>query len=52
MEIAYQNKWCRIVYKGTLIVLQSKTGKYNDQYFTSTRQCKGLHRCKVILNSK
>ena len=40
MEIAYQNKWCRIIYKGTLIVLQSKSNKYNDQYFTSLEQAK------------
>lgn len=35
VEVVYQNKWCRIVYKGTLIVLQSKDGKGNDQYFTT-----------------
>lgn len=39
-EIAYQNKWCKIVYKGTLIVLQSKQGKYNDQYFNSVDEAK------------
>ena len=33
--IAFQNKWCKIVYRGTLIVLVSKQGKYEDQYFTS-----------------
>lgn len=40
MEIAYQNKWCRIIYKGTLVVLQSKSDKYNDQYFTTLEQAK------------
>jgi hypothetical protein len=40
MEIVYQNKWCKIVYRGTLIVLQSKSGKYNDQYFTTLEQAK------------
>jgi hypothetical protein len=40
MEIAFENKWCKIVYKGTLIVLQSKNGKYNDQYFTTLEQAK------------
>jgi hypothetical protein len=40
MEIAYQNKWCKIIYKGTLIVLQSKSGKYNDQYFNSVDEAK------------
>ena len=39
-DIIYQNKWCKIVFKGTLIVLQSKNGKYNDQYFTSIEQAK------------
>jgi len=40
MEIAYENKWCRIIYKGTLVVLQSKSDKYNDQYFTTLEQAK------------
>jgi hypothetical protein len=39
-EIAYQNKWCKIVYRGTLIVLISKSGKYNDQYFNSVDEAK------------
>lgn len=39
-EIAYQNKYCKIVYKGTLIVLISKGGKYNDQYFNSVNEAK------------
>ena len=39
-DIIYQNKWCKIIFKGTLIVLQSKSGKYNDQYFTSIEQAK------------
>lgn len=34
-NIAYQNKWCRIVCVSTYYVLQSKTGKYNDQYFNT-----------------
>lgn len=38
--IAYQNKWCKIVYRGTLIVLVSKSGKYEDQYFTSLDSAK------------
>ena len=36
METIYENKWCRIVSKGTIYVLQSKKGKYNDQYFTTS----------------
>jgi hypothetical protein len=40
IEIAYQNQWCRIIYKDTLVVLQSKIGKYNDQYFTSVAEAK------------
>ncbi len=39
-EIVYQNKWCKIVYRGTLIVLVSKQDKYNDQYFTTVEQAK------------
>jgi len=39
-DIIYQNKFCRIIFKGTLIVLQSKGGKYNDQYFLSIEQAK------------
>lgn len=30
----YENKWCKIVIRGTNVVLMSKDGKYNDQYFT------------------
>lgn len=40
MEVLYENKWCRIIYKGTLIVLQSKSDKYNDVYFTSIDKAK------------
>lgn len=40
MEIAYENKWCRIIYKDTLVVLQSKSDKYSDQYFTTLEQAK------------
>jgi hypothetical protein len=32
-NIEYQNAFCRIVSRGTIYVLQSKSGKYNDQYF-------------------
>ena len=39
-EIIYQNKWCKIVYRGTLIVLVSKKDIYNDQYFTTIEQAK------------
>ena len=39
-EIIFQNKWCKIVYRGTLIVLVSKHDKYNDQYFNSLAEAK------------
>lgn len=39
-EIVYQNKWCKIVYRGTLVVLISKSGKYNDQYFNTVAKAK------------
>jgi len=39
-NIIYQNKWCKIIFRGTLIVLVSKSNKYNDQYFTSVEQAK------------
>ena len=39
-EIVYQNKWCKIVYRGTLVVLVSKSGKYNDQYFNTIQDAK------------
>lgn len=39
-EIVYQNKWCKIVYRGTLVVLVSKSGKYNDQYFNTVVEAK------------
>lgn len=39
-EIIFQNKWCKIVYRGTLIVLVSKQDKYNDQYFNSLAEAK------------
>ena len=35
MTTVYQNKWCKIVASGTYYILQSKSGKYNDQYFTT-----------------
>ena len=34
-NVIYQNKWCKIVSIGTYYVLQSKSGKYNDQYFST-----------------
>ncbi len=40
MTIVYQNKWCKLGYIGTLVVLKSKSGKYNDQYFTTIDQAK------------
>ena len=40
MEIVYENKWCKIGYRGTLIVLQSKSNKYNDMYFNSINEAK------------
>lgn len=33
MTIVYQNKYCKIVSNVGYYILQSKTGKYNDQYF-------------------
>lgn len=39
-DIIYQNKFCRIIFKGTLIVLQSKSGKFEDQYFNSLAEAK------------
>lgn len=38
MNIIYQNAWCKIAVKGTIYVLISKDGKYNDQYFTSAEK--------------
>jgi hypothetical protein len=35
METIYQNAWCKILLKGTIYVLHSKSDKYNDQYFTT-----------------
>ena len=35
LMIVFQNKWCRITSSDTNYVLQSKTGKYADKYFTS-----------------
>lgn len=37
-NVIYQNKWCRIVLKGTIYVLQSKAKRYNDQYFLTKEQ--------------
>jgi hypothetical protein len=38
MSVIYQNKWCKIVSKGTIYILKSKAGKYNDQYFQTAEQ--------------
>ena len=38
MDTIYENKWCRVGYKGTLIVLQSKSNKYVDQYFNTLEE--------------
>ena len=35
MTTIYQNKFCKIVSKETFYILQSKSNKYNDQYFTT-----------------
>ena len=35
--ILYKNKWCRIISKGTIYLLQGyPIGKYNDQYFQTS----------------
>ena len=34
--IIYENKWCKIVARSTYYVMISKSGKYNDQYFTTS----------------
>ena len=39
-QTAYQNKWCRILEVGTIYILRSKSGKYNDQYFTTLESAK------------
>ena len=38
-EIIYQNKWCKLVSKGTIYILKSKSGKYNDRYFLTLDDC-------------
>ena len=35
METIFENKFCKLVFKGTLVVLKSKGKKYNDMYFNS-----------------
>ena len=35
MNTIFENKFCKLVFKGTLIVLISKGNKYNDMYFNS-----------------
>lgn len=37
-DVLYENKWCRIISKDTFYVLQSKSNKYNDQYFQTADQ--------------
>jgi hypothetical protein len=39
-EIIYQNNWCKIIYRGTLIVLKSKLDKHYEQYFNSIDEAK------------
>lgn len=34
-NIIFQNKFCKLYFKETLIVLSSKKGIYNDIYFIS-----------------
>lgn len=42
----YENNWCRIVSVSTYYILQSKSGKYNDQYFlTFTAAKKAIGLC-------
>ena len=38
METLFQNKFCKIVRKGTYYILMSKSGKYNDQYFLTSEE--------------
>ncbi len=38
MSTIYENKWCKIVSKGTIYILKSKHGKYKDQYFQTLDQ--------------
>jgi hypothetical protein len=35
MKLIYQNAWCRIINKGGYYILQSKSAKYNNQYFSN-----------------
>jgi hypothetical protein len=34
-NIIFQNKYCKLYFKDTLIILSSKKDFYNDVYFTS-----------------
>lgn len=37
----YENEWCKIVVgSGGYYILKSKSGKYNDQYFTTLEAAK------------
>ena len=39
-NVIYQNKYCKLIFRGTLIVLVSKKHMYNDQYFNSIDEAK------------
>ena len=34
-EIIYENKYFKLVFRGTLVVQVSKNGMYNDKYYLS-----------------
>lgn len=38
METLFENKWCKIVSKGTIYVVKSKANKYNDAYFLTANE--------------
>jgi hypothetical protein len=40
LVVLYQNDWCQIVNVGTVYILKSKSGKYNDQYFQTFANAK------------
>ncbi len=40
MKALYENKWCRIINKDGYYILQSKSEKYNDQYFATLEAAK------------
>lgn len=39
-DIHYENKWCRIVSIDTYYAIQSKSDKYNSQYFLTLDEAK------------